>query len=65
MTIIFLLVVASLLVFADASMIGSDGKDITAYKDHKAFFNDLADEVISFCDQHHMQYHIKKGTKPE
>ena len=40
-------------------------KDITAYKGHKAFFNDLADEVISFCDQHHMQYHIKKGTKTE
>ena len=40
-------------------------KDITAYKDHKTFFNNLADEVIAFCDQHHMQYHIKKGTKPE
>ena len=37
-------------------------KSITAYKDHKAFFNGLADEVIRFCKEHHMQYHIKAKT---
>lgn len=37
-------------------------KSITAYKDHKAFFNSLADEVIRFCKEHRMQYHIKAKT---
>ena len=38
-------------------------KDITAYKDHKAFFNNLADRVIEYCNAHDIVYHIKKGTK--
>lgn len=38
-------------------------KDITAYKDHKKFYNDLANRVIVFCNAHNIAYHIKKGTK--
>lgn len=38
-------------------------KEITAYKEHKAFFNDLADRVIAYCNTHGIAYHIKKGTK--
>ena len=37
-------------------------KQVTAYKDHKAFFNACAQQVISFCDERKMAYHIKKGT---
>lgn len=37
-------------------------KQVTAYKDHKAFFNVCAQQVISFCDEHKIAYHIKKGT---
>lgn len=37
-------------------------KQVTAYKDHKAFFNACAQQVISFCDEHKIAYHIKKGT---
>lgn len=37
-------------------------KDVTAYKDHKVFFNSLADRVIAFCNARAIAYHIKKGT---
>ena len=40
-------------------------KDITAYKDHKKFYNDLANRVIVFCNAHNIAYHIKKGTKTD
>ncbi len=38
-------------------------KEITAYKEHKQFFNILADQVIEFCNENNISYHIKKGTK--
>ena len=37
-------------------------KEITAYKEHKAFFNSKANEVIEFCQKNHIEYHIKNGT---
>lgn len=37
-------------------------KEITAYKNHKVFFNNCAEEVIEFCNAHQISYHIKKGT---
>jgi len=37
-------------------------KEITAYGEHKMFFNERANEVISFCNSHSIQYHIKNGT---
>ena len=37
-------------------------KEITAYKDHKDFFNKCAAEAINFCENHGIIYHIKDGT---
>ena len=37
-------------------------KDVTAYKNHKFFFNDLANQVINFCKNNNKEYHIKTGT---
>lgn len=37
-------------------------KVATAYKQHKEFFNDAAHQVIDFCEEHKIAYHIKKGT---
>lgn len=35
---------------------------VTAYKKHKQFFNDLASEVVTFCQTKGIEYHIKEGT---
>lgn len=35
---------------------------VTAYKEHKEFFNEMSDAVISFCQKNQIHYHIKKGT---
>lgn len=40
-------------------------KEISAYKEHRQFYNDRAAEVIAFCDEHGISYHIKDGTKTE
>jgi DNA repair photolyase len=40
-------------------------KEITAYKDHKAFFNECASQVIRFCVENNIAYYIKKGTISE
>ena len=37
-------------------------KQVTAYPNHKEFFNEKAQEVIAFCEQHNIRYHIKDGT---
>jgi len=37
-------------------------KEVTSYKKHKDFFNDLANQVIEYCDLHDIEYHIKDGT---
>lgn len=37
-------------------------KNVSAYKDYKAFFNGLADRVIEYCEQNQIDYHIKAGT---
>jgi DNA repair photolyase len=37
-------------------------KEITAYKDHKAFFHEQAELVIAFCEDRGIAYHIKNGT---
>ncbi len=37
-------------------------KEVTAYEGHKEFFNKKAVEVIKFCDDHGISYHIKDGT---
>lgn len=38
-------------------------KDVTAYKKHKEFFNELVDKTIDFCIKNGKDYHIKTGTK--
>ena len=40
-------------------------KKVTEYKDHKQFFNDLSDQVVEFCKNRKMDYHIKTGTKTD
>lgn len=37
-------------------------KAVTAYKEHKKFFNDLAIQVIKYCNDNNIDYHIKSGT---
>lgn len=37
-------------------------KNITAYKQHKIFYNEQAQIVMSFCKQNKIDYHIKNGT---
>lgn len=37
-------------------------KKVSEYKQHKQFFNELAKQVIDFCEKEGKAYHIKDGT---
>lgn len=37
-------------------------KEVTTYTEYRQFFNTKANDVISFCNEHGISYHIKKGT---
>jgi DNA repair photolyase len=37
-------------------------KEVSAYKNHKQFFNELAEQTIRFCEERGIEYHIKNGT---
>lgn len=37
-------------------------KEISAYKAHRDFYNEQAEQVIAFCTKRNIQYHIKDGT---
>lgn len=37
-------------------------KEISSYKLHKQFYNEQATKVIKFCEDRHIDYHIKDGT---
>lgn len=37
-------------------------KKVSEYKDYKAYFNELAEQVIVYCEANGKQYHIKDGT---
>ena len=37
-------------------------KEVTAYKDHRVFFNKCAEKTLKFCEDHGISYHIKDGT---
>ena len=39
--------------------------EVTAYTQHKQFFNDRATEVMEFCNERGISYHIKDGTITE
>lgn len=40
-------------------------KEASAYKEHKKFYNEKADEVIRFCKSRGIKYHIKNKTITE
>ena len=48
--------------FVDKAIFGRTNysTEISSYKDHKAYYNKLAAEVISFCEERRIQYHIKE-----
>lgn len=50
--------------FADKIIFGRTNysKEISAYKQHKKFYNEQAAIVIKFCEERHINYHIKDGT---
>ncbi len=37
-------------------------KDITAYEKHREFYNEQAEKVIVFCNEHNIKFHIKEKT---
>ena len=37
-------------------------KKVSEYKEHKVYFNELAERVIAYCEANGKQYHIKDGT---
>lgn len=53
--------------FADKIIFGRThySKVVTAYAEHKAFYNEQARTVIAFCNEHGIAYHIKEGTITE
>ena len=40
-------------------------RDVSAYKEHRQFYNARAAEVIAFCNDRGISYHIKDGTITE
>ena len=40
-------------------------KDVNAYAQHRQFYNEKAQQVIDFCNEHHIAYHIKEKTITE
>lgn len=53
--------------FADKIIFGRlhYNKIVSAYKDHKMFYNQCAAEVIDYCHNHGIACHIKNGTISE
>ena len=37
-------------------------KKVSEYKAHKAYFNELAEQVVTYCEVNGKQYHVKDGT---
>lgn len=50
--------------FSDKIIFGrlNYNKKVSEYKDYKAYFNELAEKVIAYCQANGKQYHIKDGT---
>lgn len=53
--------------FADRIIFGRlhYNKIVSEYKEHKAFYNQCAEEVCAYCKEHRIAYHIKEGTISE
>lgn len=60
-----LLTILEAVSFVDKIIFGRTNycKEVTAYKEHKAFYNECVETVIGFCEGHQIDYHIKNGTK--
>ena len=37
-------------------------KDVSAYQEHRQYYNQCAEQVIDFCNKNGIDYHIKDGT---
>ena len=50
--------------FVDGIIFGrmNYNKTVSAYKESKHFYNECAEEVVSFCQKHDIGCHIKNGT---
>lgn len=50
--------------FADRIIFGRTNysKHVTSFKDNKKFYNRQSEIVITYCDKHNIDYHIKDGT---
>lgn len=53
--------------FADKIIFGRTNysKEVSAYKEHKSFYNQCATEVVAFCQRQGIAFHIKDGTITE
>lgn len=53
--------------FVDKVIFGKTNycKEVTAYTQHKEFYNNSAAQVIDFCKRRNIQYHIKEKTITE
>lgn len=53
--------------FADRIIFGrmNYSRDVSAYKEHRQFYNARAAEVVAFCNNYGISYHIKDGTITE
>lgn len=53
--------------FADKIIFGRlhYNKVVSAFPNHKQYYNKCAKEVITFCEEYGIAYHIKKGTVEE
>ena len=50
--------------FADRIIFGRTNysKDVSSFPEQKDFYNQCANQVIEFCSEHGIAYHIKEGT---
>lgn len=53
--------------FADKVIFGraNYSKEVSSYASHKEFYNSAAQQVMAFCNEHDIAYHIKHGTISE
>lgn len=56
--------ILEILSFTDKIIFGRTNynKEVSAYTQHRDFYNEQAQKVIEFCATHDIQYHIKDGT---
>lgn len=59
-----LLTVLESVAFVDKIIFGRTNysKEVSSYVRHKDFYNECASQVIDFCNNHNIAYHIKNGT---